>query len=106
LTWFEYRPHGWQVAPRDPKSDTEELRTILEGQRAKADLLKKDGIITPRVFFREGKKRRGRPIGDFKRNWATACEKAALPGLLARTRKRTFLITRRWWILCEKSEAT
>jgi hypothetical protein len=43
------------------------LRAILEGQSAKADLLKKEGIITPWVFFTEGGKRKGHPIGDFKK---------------------------------------
>jgi integrase len=68
---------------------TSELRRILEGQRAKADALKKDGIITPWVFFREGNKRRGRQIGDFKKDWNSACISAGLPGKIFHDFRRT-----------------
>jgi integrase len=68
-----------------------ELREILEEQRAKADALKKnDGVITPWVFFIEEKgKRKGRPIGDFKKNWNSACEKAGIPGRIFHDFRRT-----------------
>ena len=68
---------------------TAELREILEGQRAKADELKKAGKITPWVFFREGKTKRGRPIGDFKKNWNTACTDAGIPGRIFHDFRRT-----------------
>jgi integrase len=66
-----------------------ELRRILEGQKAKAEALRKDGIITPWVFFREGKKRRGRQIGDFKKNWNSACQDAGVPGKIFHDFRRT-----------------
>jgi integrase len=67
-----------------------ELRGILEGQRAKADALKKDGVITPWVFFVEEKgRRKGRKIGDFKRNWNSACEAAGIPGRIFHDFRRT-----------------
>jgi integrase len=68
---------------------TSELREILEGQRAKADELKRAGVITPWVFFREGKKLRGRPIGNFKKNWNSACISAGLPGKIFHDFRRT-----------------
>jgi integrase len=68
---------------------TDELREILEGQKAKADALKKAGIITPWVFFREGKAKRGRQIGDFKKNWNTACTDAGIPGRIFHDFRRT-----------------
>jgi integrase len=68
---------------------TAELREILEEQRAKADGLKKAGIITPWVFFREGKAKPGRQIGDFKKNWNTACTDAGLPGKIFHDFRRT-----------------
>lgn len=68
---------------------TEELRAILESQKAKADVLKKEGIITPWVFFIETKGRRGRRIGDFKKNWNTACQKAGFPGKIFHDFRRT-----------------
>jgi len=58
-----------------------ELREILEAQKTKAEALRKKGIITPWVFFVEERgKRSGKRIGDFKRNWNSACEAAGVPG--------------------------
>jgi integrase len=68
---------------------TSELRTILEGQRAKAEALRKEGIITPWVFFFESEGRRGQRILDFKRNWKTACIKAGIPGRIFHDFRRT-----------------
>jgi integrase len=68
---------------------TDELREIMEEQREKADVLKKAGIITPWVFFREGKTKRGRQIGDFKKNWNTACTDAGVPGRIFHDLRRT-----------------
>lgn len=69
---------------------TAELRAILEAQRAKADDLKKRGIISPWVFFIEERgRRRGKRIGDFKRNWKSACEDAGVPGRIFHDFRRT-----------------
>lgn len=54
---------------------TQELRTVLEGQKARAAALKKRGIICPWVFNRAGK-----PIREFRRSWKTACRNAGTPG--------------------------
>jgi integrase len=63
---------------------TEELRAILEGQRQKAEALRKEGIICPWVFHRAGQ-----PIREFKRSWKTACKKAGLPGKIPHDFRRT-----------------
>jgi hypothetical protein len=63
---------------------TSELRAILEGQNAKRDALAKDGKICPWVFNRNGK-----PLGEFKHSWKTACIKAGLPGRLMHDFRRT-----------------
>jgi integrase len=63
---------------------TEELRSLLEEQRAKADALKQKGIICPFVFNRNGKR-----IGYFRRSWRTACIAAGCPGRLIHDFRRT-----------------
>jgi integrase len=64
---------------------TAELRQLLEAQRAKTDKLqKKNGVIIPWVFHREG-----RPIKEFKRSWKTACNDAGLPGKIPHDFRRT-----------------
>ena len=63
---------------------TEELRAVFESQRAKADALKKEGVICPWVFHRHGKR-----IKEFRRSWKTACEKAGLPGRIPHDFRRT-----------------
>jgi integrase len=63
---------------------TSELRTILEAQKAKADALAKAGKICPWVFNRGGK-----PLGEFKHSWKSACIKAGLPGRLMHDFRRT-----------------
>jgi integrase len=45
---------------------TAELPAVLEEQRRKVEAFRKEGVITPWVFFLEWKGRRGRPIGEFK----------------------------------------
>jgi integrase len=69
---------------------TTELRGVLEGQRAKADALKQRGIICPWVFFSEeyGRKK-GRQIGDWKRNWKKACQEAGVPAHIFHDFRRT-----------------
>jgi integrase len=54
---------------------TRDLRALLEGQKGKADALKKRGIICPWVFHRKGK-----PIKEFRRTWISACKAAGVPG--------------------------
>jgi integrase len=68
---------------------TDELREILAGQRAKADALKPRGIC-PWVFFVEdGGRGLGHRIGDWKRNWRSACEAAGLLGRIFHDFRRT-----------------
>ena len=64
---------------------TDELREVLETQRAAVDALKATGIITPWVFFRlVAKGRRGpkspNPITTFAGAWRAACTAAGCPG--------------------------
>ena len=63
---------------------TGELRALLEGQKAKADALKKCGIICPYVF-----NRRGKPIREFRRTWKSACIAAGVPGRIPHDFRRT-----------------
>ena len=54
---------------------TDELRAVLEEQRAYTDRVqRKLGAIIPHVFHREGK-----PIRGFRKAWARACYEAGLP---------------------------
>lgn len=75
---------------------TAELRQILEAQKEKRDALAKDGKICPWVFFHYGFRKNGtpspfngKPIGEFKHSWKTACRKAGLPGRLIHDFRRT-----------------
>jgi integrase len=68
---------------------TDGLEVVLSEQRAKADALKKKGIITPWVFFYPIGSRAGRPIREFKRAWKTACREAGVPGRLLHDFRRT-----------------
>jgi integrase len=63
---------------------TRELRAVLEGQKARADALKKRGIICPWVFHRSGK-----PIKEFRRTWISACKAAGVPGRIPHDFRRT-----------------
>jgi integrase len=63
---------------------TEELRAVLKGQKEKAEVLRKKGIICPYVFHRDGQ-----PIREFKRAWRTACKKAGVPGMIPHDFRRT-----------------
>jgi integrase len=63
---------------------TDELRAVLELQKAKTDALRKEGIICPWVFHRKGQ-----PIREFKRARITACRKAGLPGKIPHDFRRT-----------------
>ena len=53
-------------------------------RRKKRAALAKEGKICPWVFHRKGK-----PIGEFKHSWKTACTKAGLPGRLMHDFRRT-----------------
>jgi integrase len=90
----EFTGVGWlRLEPGETKNDEgrmfpliPELRVILEAQRARADALQRArGRIVPWIFFRPD----GRPVGDFKRAWTTACRRAGLPGRLFHDFRRT-----------------
>jgi integrase len=75
---------------------THELRVILEGQKEKRDALAKAGKICPWVFVHYSFRKNGRPsmfngkpVGEFKHSWETACTKAGLPGRLMHDFRRT-----------------
>jgi integrase len=99
LKWsqVDFKAGTVRLEPGTTKNDearvfpfTQELRDVLEGQRAKAETLKQKGIICPWVFFVEERgRRKGRRIGDFKRNWKAACEAAGLPGRIFHDFRRT-----------------
>jgi len=68
-------------------------KTMLEGELAElidrrweARLFEKDGNVrvTALVFHRDGK-----PVGDFKKSWATACRTAGVPDKLFHDLRRT-----------------
>jgi integrase len=63
---------------------TEDLRAVLEEQKAKSDALRKRGIICPWVFHRQGK-----PIKEFRRSWKSACKAAGVPGRIPHDFRRT-----------------
>lgn len=63
---------------------TDELEALLKAQRASTHELKKQGTICPFVFHRSGK-----PIGEFRRSWKTACKKAGCPGKIFHDFRRT-----------------
>jgi integrase len=64
---------------------TQELRGVLESQKAKTDALQRQrGILCPWVFHRAG-----RPIRRFRGAWAAACKEAGLPGRIPHDFRRT-----------------
>lgn len=63
---------------------TDELRAVLEEQKAKADDLKKQGTICPWVFHRNGK-----PIKEFRRSWKSACKAAGVAGRILHDFRRS-----------------
>ena len=73
---------------------TDELRAVLETQRAAADALTSTGVITPWVFFRLVAKGRGgptqpKPILTFSKTWKVACAAAGCPGRIPHDFRRT-----------------
>ena len=64
---------------------TRELRELLENQKERTLKLQRiEGKVIPWVFHRAG-----RPIGDFRKAWATACKKAGVPGRIPHDFRRT-----------------
>lgn len=63
---------------------TQELRVLLEEQKAKSEALRERGILCPWVFSLDGK-----PFKSFKRSWKTACRRAGLPGKIPHDFRRT-----------------
>src|SRR5262249_15942936 len=63
---------------------TAELRTILEEQRATADMLGRTGVICQWVFHRNGKR-----IRRFEKSWKPACRAAGCPGRIPHDLRRT-----------------
>jgi len=73
---------------------TDDLRRLLEAQRAEADALKERGTLVPWVFWRMvAKGRRGpkapRPIKAFTVAWRRACRAAGCPGRIRHDLRRT-----------------
>lgn len=58
---------------------TGDLADIIERRWAARSITRPDGTtsVSEFVFHRDG-----RPIGDFRKAWATACDEAGMPGLL------------------------
>jgi integrase len=64
---------------------TQELRELLEAQRAATDLLQREkGIVCPWVFHRKGQ-----PIKSYDGAWRSACKKAGFPGRHVHDFRRT-----------------
>ncbi len=64
---------------------TQELRGLLVQQKEETEKLQRQkDMLIPWVFHREGK-----PIGDFRKSWETACKKAGVPGRIPHDFRRT-----------------
>ena len=64
---------------------TQELRELLKRQKDHTLRFQRErGKVIPSVFHRQG-----RPIGDFRKAWRTACKKAGLPGRIPHDFRRT-----------------
>ena len=73
---------------------TDDLRTVLDGQSAEHDRLKKAEHICPYVFFREVAEKRGgakkpKRIISFNKAWKAACRAAGCPGKIPHDLRRT-----------------
>lgn len=64
---------------------TVDLRTVLEDQKAIADRLKRQGVITRYVFTKQN----GTRVGSFRKAWASACQRAGCPGRVLHDFRRT-----------------
>ena len=68
-----------------PFKRSEELTAILKDQRSKTEALQREqGMICPLVFHHAG-----RPIRDYRKAWANACEAAGVPGRIPHDFRRT-----------------
>ena len=73
---------------------TDDLKALLETQRAEHARLRRAGHVEPRVFFRMVAKKRGgekvpRPIRAFNKAWKAACAAAGCPGRIPHDLRRT-----------------
>jgi integrase len=94
LKWTDVDRHAGAIRLRPEAAKTGRGRTLmLEGdlaelidRRWEARLFEKDGNarVTELVFHRDGK-----PVGDFKKAWATACRTAGVPDKLFHDLRRT-----------------
>ena len=64
---------------------TRELRRLFEAQKVHTEgEARRQGIIIPRVFHRDGK-----PVKDFRGAWRSACKAAGCPGRIPHDFRRT-----------------
>jgi integrase len=94
LKWTDVDRDAGAIRLRPEAAKTGRGRTVmLEGdlaelidRRWESRLLEKDGNVrvTALVFHRDGK-----PVGDFKKSWATACRAAGVPYKLFHDLRRT-----------------
>lgn len=61
-----------------------EIVALIERRHEARLAVGRDGVLTPWVFHRGGE-----PVRDFRGAWATACEKAGVPGRLFHDLRRT-----------------
>ncbi len=94
LTWADV-DRGWRAIRLRPEASKNgkgrvvglegDLWELIERRWAARQLSAPEGVrIVPWVFHREGD-----PIGDFRKAWASACEKAGLEGKLFHDLRRT-----------------
>jgi hypothetical protein len=67
---------------------TAEIETILKGQLAEHERLKRAGTLCPFVFQRDGER-----IMTFRKAWAVACAQAGCPGKLIHDMRRSVVRT-------------
>jgi len=94
LKWYQVNFDTGRVIlnPATTKNDdgrvfpfTQELRGLLMQQKEETERLQRQkDMLIPWVFHREGK-----PIGDFRKAWTTACKKAGVPGRIPHDFRRT-----------------
>jgi integrase len=94
LKWTDVNRDAGAIRLRPEAAKTGQGRTVmlegdlaaLIGRRWESRLFEKHGNVrvTTLVFHRDGK-----PVGDFKKSWATACEAAGVPDKLFHDLRRT-----------------
>jgi integrase len=67
-----------------PFGELPALRTLLLELRDQHDALRKNGIVCPWVFHRDGV-----PVKTFRKAWAAACKAAGVPGRIPHDFRRT-----------------